>query len=443
MNILESFITGVSEILSHKFQSILTMLGIIFGVAAVISMVSIGEGAQKEAIEQLKKLGTDTIIIKRIESPDLEKLVESTTKSPYGIELSQTQGLKEIIADINSISAIREIETTARGIKREFEKTTILGVEPNIIESANIKLKEGRFITKTDIATMANVCVLGSESAKQLFLYQNPIGQKIETENRCVFTCIGVLDYTPSSSLLKTTDYNKAAFIPISTSSQKFVLSATNENALKIVIENQQSETKATESISGLFFLRTSVENAPLSLMLIKVKNIEKYKELSEIITNYLTMRTHGIKNFEIIVPIDLLRKEQETQRIFNIVMGAIASISLLVGGIGIMNIMLATVTQRTREIGIRRCLGATKFNILFQFIIESLIICLMGGLIGIVLGVLLASTISNYAKWQTVISYTAIIYAIGVSTLTGVVFGLYPAWKAASTNPITALKSE
>jgi len=444
MNIIESFITGINEILSHKFQSFLTMLGIIFGVSAVISMVSIGEGAQKEALEQLKNLGTDTIIIKRVEPGDMDQLLEYMAKSPYGIELSHTEGLREIVSDITSISALREVETMAKGVKREAQKATILGVESNLAEFSNFKIKEGRFLDQTDVNTFQNVCVLGSKIAKTLFLYENPIGKNITTENSDTFICVGVLDYIPSSSLTKTADYNNSILIPISSSSKKFILSSIINMAFKFNMEAETSKNyKAIEKLHALYYFSTPTENTPLSLILIKVKNIENHKELSETISNYILNRTNRIKNFEIIVPIDLLRKQQETQRIFNIVMGAIASISLLVGGIGIMNIMLATVTQRTREIGIRRCLGATKFNILSQFIIESLVICLIGGLIGIALGVILASVISNYAKWETVISYTAIVYAIGVSTMTGLVFGLYPAWKAASTNPITALKSE
>ncbi len=442
MNIIESFITGISEILSHKFQSLLTMLGVIFGVSAVIGMVSIGEGAQKEAMEQLKKLGSNTIIVKRVEPVGYANLMAELKKSPYGLNNSQMKGLVNTVTAISEYSPTREASNVARGINRDAKKITLIGTTPNFISTTSMKIAEGRFINEIDDKYIDNVCVLGADAAKELFLFESAVGKNVRIGEKESFRCVGVLEAQESSTLVKTTDYNKAVYIPFSTSVKKFTLSSTTEAAANTSSE-QGVPRKVRQAMYTLQRLTVPIKNAPLSSIILKISDANNYREVASAIDNYFLQRNSGLKNYEMIVPLELIKQQQQTQQIFNIVMGAIASISLLVGGIGIMNIMLATVTQRTREIGIRRCLGATKFNILFQFIIESLIITMMGGAIGVGLGILLAGVISQYAKWQTVISYTAIIYAIGVSTLVGVVFGLYPAWKAASTDPIRALKYE
>ena len=447
MNIIETVITGVKEILSHKFQSFLTMLGVIFGVASVIAMVSIGEGAQKEALEQLDKIGQNTIIVNRIVKSEPADILSELNKSPYGLTLEQAQNLKDInkyIPDqIVQVSPIRisKIDTQAWRSKT-VEAENVIGVFPNFIDSAGLRMNTGRFISDLDNKYMQRVCVMGYDVARKLFPAENPIGKKIFFNTYKPFICIGVLKHKEESVLVKTANFNSAIFIPFATSSKTFSISSIAGNAINSFFNNQTNR-KDRRIFMAIAHLRTTSEHTPIDSVFLKLKDTDNMANTEKIISDMLLTANNGLTNFEIIIPLAILRQKQETQRIFNIVMGAIAGISLLVGGIGIMNIMLATVTQRTREIGIRRCLGATKLNILLQFIIESLAITILGGAIGVFLGVFLANAISSYAKWQTVISYTAIIYAIGVSTLTGLIFGLYPASKAASTDPITALKTE
>ncbi len=441
MNIFQSILTGFSEILNHKFQSLLTMLGVIFGISAVIAMVSIGEGAQRQALLQLKKLGANTLIINRVEADSAIESLEQLQKSHYGLSSAQHEMLKTILP-IKESTVIRESSGVAMGLNPELVTLSIIGCQPNILNVASLNLAYGRFLTDKDCNEKIKVCVLGSNAAKKLFRFHNPIGQTIRLEKLQLVTCVGVLEEQENNTLVKSSDYNNAVYIPMCFSVKGFSLLST------IDLINKSKNDRSIAVVQRRKLLNVGVmippeDDFPVSSITIKMLNAQDYKKVKALAEKYLIRRNGGLRNFEIVIPLELIKQQQKTQDLFNMIMVAIASISLLVGGIGIMNIMLATVTQRTNEIGIRRCLGATKANILIQFVIESLIITMIGGAIGVLLGIILSWTISYYAKWPTVISYSAIVYAVLVSVSVGVIFGLYPAWKAASTDPIKALKFE
>ncbi|MDQ7824388.1 MAG: ABC transporter permease [Candidatus Eremiobacteraeota bacterium] len=438
MNLFESLLTGFRELWSHKMHSLLTMLGVIFGVAAVISMVSIQEGARQEAIEQIRRLGTNIILVKRL-NVEGEELEKSDKKSPSGLCYGDAGALMATCPLINGVACLREVTTEIRGAGKKPVNGKIFGVTPDYPLITNMKLRKGRFITYHDIDRFENVCVLGAAVRRQLFAFEDAIDKKVKIGKR-FYICIGVVEDRSSSggsTIMQSRDMNLDIYIPISTSVQQFALSTSATN-----IRGGGSMASLRDVIQRMK-VRYILERAPVSEIVVQVMEERQILEIAHIIKTVLGRRHNNINDFEIVIPLELLKQSQETQRIFNIVMGAIAGISLLVGGIGIMNIMLATITQRTREIGIRRCLGATKINILIQFLMECLVITTLGGIIGVAVGILLAKSISYYAQWTTVISYLALVVALSVSIGTGVIFGLYPAYRAASIDPITALKYE
>ncbi len=433
---IESLKTGIQEILSHKLQSFLTMLGVIFGVAAVISMVSIGEGAQREALEQLRRLGTNTIIAKRVE-PEPSMILKELQKSPYGLNYEDMKSAEAIMPFLDGCSPIHESENTVR-FNNKSAKAPVIGTNEQLPKITNLSLEGGRFITPMDIENSSMVCVLGSDVKRKLFAYEGAVGKDLMI-GQFKFKCVGVLSSHKSSSLVAMTPQNDSVYVPITSAVRNFNISSMEENVHKMANLPKSRDDKRV--ISGLLKARYPLIHAPLSMIIFRTRSASDLEGAGIAIRNMLSRKHGGLKNFSVIIPTELLNQHQQTQRIFNIIMGAIAGISLIVGGIGIMNIMLASVTQRTREIGIRRCLGATRGNILSQFLTESLIITMTGGALGVVLGALLAKAISLYAGWQTVIAVNAVLSAVGVSTFCGIIFGIYPAWKAAATDPIKALK--
>jgi len=407
MNISENVHIGWRGLVSHKARSLLTMLGIIFGVAAVIAMVSIGDGARIETIRQIELMGTSTI---RIKSVTLEGTEKDKAKTSYneGLTREDADYLSALTKQIKYTVPLKELDLKVR-LGSIFPKTKVVGTVTLYPNLTNFPVKSGRFFNDEDMKQARKVCVLGSDVAKELFPLEDPLQKEVKI-GQLWFTVIGVMQDRRISSGIPAAnlrDVNKDVYIPLDTALQRV---GGQKNMTEIIIQASDSE---------------------------------HIKELAAVIRNSLDRRHNKVEDYELIIPDELLKQSQKTQKIFNIVMGAIAGISLLVGGIGIMNIMLATVTQRTREIGIRRAIGASRRDILGQFLIECLIISVTGGLIGIVIGVGLAKVISIYAKWTTIVSMTAIIGAFGISASVGVIFGMYPAKKAADLNPVDALRYE
>ena len=411
MNVGESFITGLDGINSHKFRSFLTMLGIIFGVSAVISMLSIGEGAKQEALEQIKLMGMNNILIQdfQLEGQDLSL---TRTNFSKGLTYEDARSISDICPLIDYATPQKEFNLTIN-YKTNTAVGTVVGTTPEYADVLNFPVHEGSFITYYDVANRNRVCILGGGIKKELFQFENPIEKKIKIGDLW-FTVIGVMEDRDISAgkkgTIKTRNLNQDIYIPITASFKRFV---TDQFASEI------------DQITA------------------RVIDSEKITEAANIIRNNISKRHNNVPDFQIIIPEALLRQSQETQRIFNIVMGAIAGISLLVGGIGIMNIMLASILERTREIGIRRAVGATRLDILWQFIIEAILISFSGGFLGIFLGYIMTRVIAFYAGWSTIVNVYMLILAFGVSVGIGLIFGILPARKAAQLDPIESLRYE
>ncbi len=411
MNFQESFSVSIAGLSAHKLRSFLTMLGIIFGVAAVISMLSIGAGAKKEALDQIKLLGMNNIIIRsapiETEEDERGKVIEA-----MGLTLDDARSLNILNPLVESSVPQRELSNVRVTRKREETYGNIIGTQPDLMHALNLDPVAGCFFNHKDVHEARRVCVLGASIKKQLFFYEDAIGRLVKIDNLW-FTVVGVIGRKPRSTGkggVGDRDMNYDIYIPLSTLNHRFELE------------------KAAPEVDQL---------------ILRVKDESRIREASNLAHTLLLLRHNQMEDFKIIVPEELLRQSQRTQRIFNIVMGAIAGISLLVGGIGIMNIMLASILERTREIGVRRAIGATRKDIEGQFLIEAILLSFTGGLIGIVLGFLMTKVISSYAQWNTIIDLGSVLLAFGVSASVGIIFGIYPARKAAMLDPIESLRYE
>lgn len=432
MNNLESFKIGLRGLYSNKLRAALTMLGIIFGVAAVIAMMSIGEGAKQETLQQIELMGTNNIIINKIITGKAGK--DSKASFSTGLTLNDGNAIKELNPLAEYITPIREMNNQA-SYKSIIIETKIIGTSADYPETFNAKIISGTFFKSFHSDAYSNVCVIGPGIKDKLFRFEDPINKKIKIGDLW-FEIIGLTaskNISSGSQGLGLRNFNDDIYIPVTTMMYKMDKPVDNQNNLSGVffrMGNQQEPAKVVD--------RNSVDQ-----LTVKVKNSDLLNEAAHLITRIMERRHYGVKDFEVVLPEQLLEQKQKTQRIFNIVMGAIAGISLLVGGIGIMNIMLANILERTREIGVRRAVGATRVDVLRQFLYEALTISVAGGVLGIVLGFILTSLISTYAEWKTIISPFSVILAFVVSVATGLVFGIYPAKQAADKNPIESLRYE
>lgn len=407
MNWTESVRVGLDGLQAHKLRSFLTMLGIIFGVAAVISMLSIGEGAKREALEQIAQMGMQNILIQTIPAEDLQQGSDQSNTS-QGLRLADALALEDVNPLIEQAVPQRIVAVEAR-YGSESVETLVVGTPPEFAEIMNYRPVEGGFYTYLDELEARRVCVLGAGIKRRLFYFADPIGQWVKL-GRDWYTVVGVMEWKITGKAAAGYDLNQQIYVPFSTASVRFTREPFESEIDRIVA---------------------------------RVADADRIREAANIVYATLSRRHNGASDFQLSIPVELLRQRQRTQRIFNIVMGCIAGISLLVGGIGIMNIMLASVMERTREIGIRRAIGATRRDILGQFLFESASLSVLGGLIGILLGWGMTGLITLYAGWKTIVSLFAILLAFGVSAAVGILFGLYPARKAALLDPIESLRYE
>ncbi len=432
MGIFDAIRTGLSEVLSHKMRSMLTMLGVIFGVAAVIAMVSIGEGAKQEALDQIKKMGIDVVHVKRAVVAG-ELLEKSQDRSPNGLKFSDADGISEVCDFARQIVPVREVFADVR-IGETPISVKVVGTTPGYADVTRTVTELGRFLRTSDVTEHNAVCVLGAAAKRELFGFDEAIGKSVKIGRR-LFRVVGVLEpkeLGSAKAFSALRDLNSDIYIPVTVSISDFQIYSQQAvpATMRSVIEMRQR-----------MLTRRSIGNSPITEIIVQVESADAAVPTASIVKSVLKRLHNNIKDYEIVIPVELLRQSQQTQQIFNIVMAAIASISLLVGGIGIMNIMLATVSHRTREIGIRRCIGATRWDIVRQFMIEALVITCTGGLTGVAIGIGGARLISDFAHWRTVVSMQAVIVSFGVSGLVGVVFGIYPAVRAAMIDPIEALR--
>jgi putative ABC transport system permease protein len=433
LRLSESFKIGLSELKNNKIRSLLTILGIVFGVGSVIAMLSIGEGARRETMEQIELMGTRNIIVNHKEKAEGSK--GKKTSSPKRLSLEDGESIKKINPYVEYVSPQRENIYTVL-YKSKIVETRVLGTAPDYPETYNSDIGAGRFFAAHHLESYANVCVLGSAIQEKLFTYENPLNKEIKIDNQW-FRVIGVLaskKITPAGvKKLGLKDFNMDIYVPITTMFHKLENKVRREDR-GIVIMRGDKIYDFSDRESDPFALNS---------LTIKVKKNAPLVEAAKLVSATLSRRHYGSEDFEVIIPEELLKQKQKTQRIFNIVMGAIAGISLLVGGIGIMNIMLADVLERTKEIGIRLAVGATRRDILFQFLCEAAIMSMTGGLLGIATGFILTSIITGYAEWRMIITPFSVIIAFVVSACVGIAFGFLPAKKAAEKNPAETMRYE
>lgn len=412
MHFEENLRVSLEGLLFHKLRSILTMLGIIFGVAAVIAMISIGEGAKREAIEKFKVLGVHNIIVREKDLSDKE-LKEIRAKFSQGLSQADADAIRKILPTTEHVVPQTEIEIEAR-FEDKTAKCTVVGVTPIYTSILNYQTQIGIFLNEDHSKRNLRVCVLGADVAKSLFPVQDPLHKMVKLQDDW-FEVIGVMEsktlFTETVGELASRNLNQDVFVPLPTLLQRF----TRKNKL----------------------------SSEISQITVKVKETDELIQSAGIIRRIINRRHYGNDDFSLVIPYELLKQEEKERRIYNILLGSIAAISLLVGGIGIMNIMLATVLERTHEIGIRRALGATRREILEQFVMEALSLSLIGGLLGILLGVGMSLAIDVIAEFKTVVSLISIVIAFTISAAIGVIFGTFPAKKAAEVHPIEALRYE
>jgi putative ABC transport system permease protein len=405
---------GLASLFAHKLRSLLTMLGMIFGVGAVVAMLSITAGAQKEMMSFIDQLGVNNIIVEAHEALDRNELQTVRAISP-GLTFRDFRAISENVSGLVAITPRKRFKPQKLLPKTNQDPPQLIGVLPNFVEINSLKLVAGRFFTEDENKSSAPVCVLGEGAKVSLLGYDNAVGKYVKV-NDTWLQVIGVL--TPQAS--GDADVEGA--------------SASNRNNLVIAPLN---------TVMRRFEDNTSYLKDEIDGIYMKVgPNIDSI-ETSNVVRAILTATHKDAGDFTVIVPAGLLEQKKQTQMIFNVVMICIAGISLLVGGIGIMNIMLATVLERTREIGIRRAIGARQADIVRQFLTEAVLISIAGGVIGIVFGVTLSKIIASAAGWSTLVTSSSIGVAFGVSVFIGLLFGIYPAVQAAKLDPIEAIRYE
>lgn len=439
MNFNENAAVGLTGLFTHKLRSVLTSLGIIFGVAAVIAMLSIGEGARREALEQIRLMGVNNIIIHAKEQTQQSFTKAKANFSP-GLTMLDGLAIREICPMVDYIVPQWE-KTVPAQYRTDRVDVKLIGTTPEFMPVFNYSISDGMFLRHSHLDALDNVCVIGDGVKQKIFHFENPVGKQVKLENQW-FTVIGIMErqlaqkkkIESAGGGLSLRNLNMDVYIPITTAQLKMQRTKGRSGASAVYFGNGVSMSSGGN---------VPVPKEQLDELVVKVKQVEALTEAVPVIRHILERRHYGIDDYEVVVPDMLVEQSQKTQRIFNVVMGAIASISLVVGGIGIMNIMLASVLERTREIGVRRAIGARRADILSQFLFEAVVLSVAGGLIGIVLGYGLTEIITLYAGWRTIVSFPAVVISFCVSGGVGVAFGYYPAKKAAYQNPIDALRYE
>ena len=411
---LPEFRQGLETLLLHKLRTFLTMLGMIFGVAAVVSMLSIGAGAQQQVMAFIEQLGVRNLIIEAKESSDWQAKQKIRQISP-GLTFQDLRAIRTNTAGVEASTARKRFTPSKMIPKAQHDMPVIYGVSPVYQQIVNLRVVAGRFFDAEEDARARAVCVLGQGARANLFGQQDPIGKYVKV-NEQWFHVIGVVGpqlsaQTPLAGLPEQ-DLNNLIYVPL----------------YAAVLRLEDTYSDVHDEIDGIYLHLDTRTDSFLT---------------AEVVRSILNVSHHNAGDFSVIVPSELLAEQRSTQRIFEVVMVAIAAISLLVGGIGIMNIMLAGILERTHEIGVRRAVGARQSDISRQFLVEALLISFVGGVTGIFCGFGISRLIAWLAGWSTIVTLTSILLAFLVSAGVGLLFGIYPAMKAARLDPVEALRYE
>ena len=422
---------GLKSLWMHRLRSTLTTLGMIFGVSSVIAMLAIGEGASRTAQEQIARLGSLNIIIKTIKPPeDEEASSQSESMVEYGLTYIDAERFRNGIPDVEVVVPIRRFSQQAWYRNRRVA-IEIIGTVPWHTETAPIQLKLGRFLSSIDMHHKQGVCVVDERVVRELFGFDDPLGQDVKIAGD-YYRTVGIV----SAEAAVSSAGGFGGEIP-----EERAMGGANVGSIYIPLTTVKDRFgEISIQLSGN--TGRNIEKVELQEIIVKVDEMNKVLPTRDILDTLLG-RFHKKDDYQIVVPLELLRQAVRTKRIFSIVLGSIAAISLLVGGIGIMNIMLASVSERTREIGIRRALGARKRDIIIQFLSETLMLTIAGGILGICLGTCIPFFVTYFGNMPTVITVSSLILAFGISATVGLIFGLYPAYRAANVDPIESLRHE
>ena len=405
---------SVDNLLLHKLRSLLTMLGMIFGVAAVLSMLSIGAGAQQQVMAFIEDLGVRNLIVEAKETTDRQVWAKVRQQSP-GLSFRDVRAMQASIAGVDALSPRKRFTPTKLVPKSQGDTPVAYGVDPNYLSIGGLRVTSGRFFTPEEAAHADPVCVLGEAARLNLFGVDDPIGRYVKV-NEQWFHVVGLAGPQAVAqgdvAGVPAQDRNNVIYVPTAAA----------------ILRLEDNNTSMRDEIDGVY---------------IRVKPDADVTAAAATVRGILSTSHRGADDYALVVPAELLAEQQRTKRIFDIVMVALASISLLVGGIGIMNIMLASVLERTREIGVRRAIGARRTDIVRQFVMETTLIAVAGGTVGLLVGASLSRAIATFAGWSTIISSGSLTLAFSVSVLIGLVSGVYPAMKASRLDPVEALHYE
>lgn len=408
----------------HKLRSALTTLGVLFGTSSVIAMLAIGEGGSYEAQEQIRLLGSQNVIMRSIKPTEEAQGGGGNNQTSrvltYGLLVDDFERAKGTFPALEYVVPIREFSKEVR-VGDTVATPRIIATEPEFLEVTGRIVRSGRFVIPDDENTKRNVCVISTDLARLLFPFESALGKEVRIENN-YFEIVGTIEQrvrTKDDPVAPGGDAAGELFLPLETAN----------NFYGVLQVKRSSGSREMEEVE-------------LHEVILAVDHADNVPLVAGAARSMLN-RFHKKKDHKVVVPLELLARAEETKRIFNIVLGSIAGISLLVGGIGIMNVMLATVTERTREIGIRRALGAKRRHIVSQFLIETVVLSVGGGLAGVVLGLIIPEIVERFADLKTIVTPMAPILAFTISAGVGVIFGLYPAWRAATMDPVEALRHE
>jgi putative ABC transport system permease protein len=440
--------TAAEAVAHNKLRASLTSLGILFGVASVIAMLAIGNGAEQEILQQMKLLGANNIVITpiveqtegKVDDKDAKK---QTARFTPGLTYLDALAIKEAIPDVGATSSEVVVNSviTREGHHRSGK---VVGVDQGYFDVMNLHIAQGSRFSATHFASASQVAIIGQGVKSRFFTTEDPIGRVIKVGNEWL-TVVGVLEgravSEDAAKKLGIRDANMDVYVPLPTMLLRFRNRAeVTQQEMELAARAGSSATDSTETDDERAEKRNYNQ---LDKVIVQVDKSSAVPAVADVVRRMMQRRHNDVTDFEITVPELLLQQEQHTKGIFNVVLGAIASISLVVGGIGIMNIMLASILERIKEIGVRRAVGATQKDVMWQFLSEAVMISVAGGVAGIIVGVILSISIERIAKITAIVSPTSVIVAFGVSVAVGLVFGIMPASKAAKADPIVCLRYE